>query len=252
MPKGLSSRIVWSRRCHKDLRQVAIEGFIGYPRRMNTVIGLFGSLWNALGCVGELLGYLLRFVSIFFRTRASLAARLLAAESQLGMCKRRIEQKQHPKPRFSRSFRILWVVLSKLWAPWQAAAQLMQPATVMPSSAPGPPMGFFGGTRQAPEICSGNVRAESRWTSSPRPDYSGGRQGSLSRVPVYSDFVRKPNSLVRFDRSCPRWPEALESTQAAGGPSPRMPRMCRQPLRALAAARAGPPAPVAALHSPRA
>ena len=81
---------------------------------MNTVINLLGNLWNALRCVGELLGYLLRFVSVFFRSRTSLAARLLAAESQLGMCKRRIEQKQHPKPRFSRGFRILWVVLSKL------------------------------------------------------------------------------------------------------------------------------------------
>ena len=45
---------------------------------MSTVIDLFESLWDALGCVGELLGYLLRFVSVFFRTRASLAARLLA------------------------------------------------------------------------------------------------------------------------------------------------------------------------------
>jgi len=97
---------------------------------MNTVLNLFGSLWDALRCVGELLGYLLRFVSVFFRSRTSPAARLLAIESQLGMCKRRIEQKQHPKPRFSRGFRILWVVLSKLWVPWQTAAQLMQPATV--------------------------------------------------------------------------------------------------------------------------
>jgi len=67
---------------------------------------------------------------VFFGSRTSLAARLLAAESQLGICKRRIEQKQHPKPRFSRGFRILWVILSKLWVPWQTAAQLMQPATV--------------------------------------------------------------------------------------------------------------------------
>ena len=89
---------------------------------MNTAIDLFGSLGNALGYVRERLGYLLRFVSAFSRTRASLAARLLAAESQLGVCKRRIEQRQHPKPGFSRGFRILWVVLSKLWAPWQAAA----------------------------------------------------------------------------------------------------------------------------------
>ena len=97
---------------------------------MNTVLNLFRNLWNSMEGIGELPGYLLRFVSVFFQTRASLAARLLAAESQLGMCKRRIEQKQHPKPRFSRGFRILWVVLSKFWAPWRAAAQLMQPATV--------------------------------------------------------------------------------------------------------------------------
>ena len=97
---------------------------------MRPVLDLFPSFWNALGFVGELLGYLLRFVGAFFRTRASLAARLLAAESQLAMCKRRIEQKQHPKPRFSRGFRILWVVLSKLWTPWRTVAHLMHPATV--------------------------------------------------------------------------------------------------------------------------
>jgi transposase InsO family protein len=46
------------------------------------------------------------------------------------MCKRRTDQKALPKPGFTTGFRFLWVVLSKLWAPWQAAAQLMQPATV--------------------------------------------------------------------------------------------------------------------------
>ncbi len=97
---------------------------------MKIVIDLIRNLRSALGCIGELLGYLLRFVSVFFQTRASLAARLIAAESQLGVCKRRIEQKQHRKLRFTAGFRLLWVVLSKLWAPWQAAAQLMQPATV--------------------------------------------------------------------------------------------------------------------------
>jgi len=44
-------------------------------------------------CIGEVLGYLLRFISAFFQTRASLAARLVAAESQLGICKRRTEQR---------------------------------------------------------------------------------------------------------------------------------------------------------------
>ena len=76
---------------------------------MNTVINLFQNLWNALGCVVELLGYLLRFVSVFFRTRASLATRLLAAESQLSMCQRRIDQKLQPKPTFTAGFRLLWV-----------------------------------------------------------------------------------------------------------------------------------------------
>ena len=64
---------------------------------MNTVTDLFRNVRNALRCIGELLGYLLRFISVFFRSRASLAARLVAIESQLGMCTRRITQKQHPK-----------------------------------------------------------------------------------------------------------------------------------------------------------
>ena len=48
---------------------------------MNIVFDVFRNLWNAMECVVELLGYLLRFISMFFRTRASMAARLLAAES---------------------------------------------------------------------------------------------------------------------------------------------------------------------------
>ena len=97
---------------------------------MNTVINLFSNLRNALVCICELLGYLLRFASMFLQTRAPLAARLVAAESQLAVCKRGIEQKEHRRPRFTTGFRLLWVILSKLWTPWQAAAQLMQPATV--------------------------------------------------------------------------------------------------------------------------
>jgi hypothetical protein len=48
-----------------------------YQGRMNTIIDLFRNLWNAPGCVAKLLGYLLRFVSVFFQSRASLAARLV-------------------------------------------------------------------------------------------------------------------------------------------------------------------------------
>ena len=78
-------------------------------------------LWSALGCIGEPLGHLLRFVSVFFQSRASLAARLLAAESRLAMCKRRIQQKEHSRPRFTAGFRFLWVILSKMWAPWHVS-----------------------------------------------------------------------------------------------------------------------------------
>ena len=76
---------------------------------MNTVLDLFRNLRNGLGCLGELLGYFLRFTSAFFQDRASLAARLLAAESQVGICKRRMEQKGSANPKFTAGFRLLWV-----------------------------------------------------------------------------------------------------------------------------------------------
>jgi hypothetical protein len=44
---------------------------------VNTVLNLFKDLWNLPACIGEMLGYLLRFVSAFFRTRAWMAARRL-------------------------------------------------------------------------------------------------------------------------------------------------------------------------------
>ncbi len=81
--------------------------------------------------IKQFLGYARIIIWAMIRPRVELAARLLAAESQLAECTRRIRQKQAPKPRFTNSFRLLWVVLSKLWAPWQQAVHLMQPATVV-------------------------------------------------------------------------------------------------------------------------
>ena len=86
-PSMLSPRIIPLLLCHKDLRRVAIGGFYCHHGHMNTVFDLFRNLWIAMGCIVELLGYLLRFISVFFQTRASLAARLVAAESQLSVCK---------------------------------------------------------------------------------------------------------------------------------------------------------------------
>ena len=62
--------------------------------------------------------------------RADITARLLAAESQLAMCRLGIRDGHRLKPRFTSSFRILWVVLSRLWEPWRTAIHLVQPATV--------------------------------------------------------------------------------------------------------------------------
>jgi hypothetical protein len=57
------------------LRQLASGGFFCYQVRVNTIIDLFRNLWNLLACIGEMLGYLLRFVSMFFRTRVWMATR---------------------------------------------------------------------------------------------------------------------------------------------------------------------------------
>jgi hypothetical protein len=85
---------------------------------------------NFMKCVYELFGYLIRFVVLLFYPKAVLTARLLAVQSQLSMCKNRIDLKKDSKPRFTPAFRILWVVLSKFLEGWEELAQLMQPATV--------------------------------------------------------------------------------------------------------------------------
>ena len=89
------------------------------------VAGITG---GAVGLVSA--GYVCTCLWALFSPRATLAARVLAAESQLAMCKRRIEEKNQPRPPFTRAFRLLWVVLSRVWDPWHQMAHLMQPATV--------------------------------------------------------------------------------------------------------------------------
>ncbi len=83
-----------------------------------------------LPCAGELIRYALLFLRAMLSPKAVLAARLLAAESQLAVCKHGIASKKQPGPRFTPSFRLLWVVLSKLLDRWEDLAHLMQPATV--------------------------------------------------------------------------------------------------------------------------
>ena len=97
---------------------------------MNVLKSYLRNVQNLLICLQELLFYFGISMWVLFRPKAALIARLLAAESQLAMYQLRIRQKKAPKPLFTHSFRVLWVVLSKVWKGWEEYVCLMQPATV--------------------------------------------------------------------------------------------------------------------------
>ena len=71
--------------------------------------------------------YALIFVSAFFRQRASLGFEMVALHSQLTIYKESIRQQRQPRPRFHPAFRLLWVLLSRVWTGWKSAAELMKP-----------------------------------------------------------------------------------------------------------------------------
>ena len=79
----------------------------------------------------QVIRYALIFVSAFFRQRASLGCEMVAMRSQLTVCKESIRQKRQPRPRFNPAFRLLWVLLSRVWSGWKSAAELMKPKTVL-------------------------------------------------------------------------------------------------------------------------
>jgi len=97
---------------------------------MNTIRNLLTNLRSLLDCACELFRYARVFLWAIFCPRAVLAARLLAAESQLAACKHQIASKKQPQPRFTVGFRLLWVLLSKSLDKWEDLVHLMQPATV--------------------------------------------------------------------------------------------------------------------------
>ena len=97
---------------------------------MRLICLLFQSLVTTISYLREGAGYIGTFLWAFLSSRATMATRVLAAESQLAMCKRRIEEKNQPKPKFTQAFRLLWVLLSRLWDPWDQLVHLMRPATV--------------------------------------------------------------------------------------------------------------------------
>jgi transposase InsO family protein len=97
---------------------------------MNATKNLLTNLCNLLVCACETFQYALTFLWAILCSRTVLAAKLLSLESQLAACKQQIDLKKHPRRRFTASFRLLWVLLSKSLDKWEDLVHLMQPATV--------------------------------------------------------------------------------------------------------------------------
>jgi hypothetical protein len=90
--------------------------------------------WQILDCLRfgcQVVAYALIFLSAFFRTQASLGCEMVALRSQLTFYKESIRQKKQPRPRFHPAFRLLWVLLSRVWSGWKSDANLMKPKTVL-------------------------------------------------------------------------------------------------------------------------
>jgi len=97
---------------------------------MNALRDIVWNSGNALSCAWQVLCYLGSFIWLLLQPKAVLAARILALQSQLAVCKHRIGAGKAPQPRFNQAFRILWVIFSKLLDRWEDLAQVLKPATV--------------------------------------------------------------------------------------------------------------------------
>ena len=100
--QGLTRRIILGENC--------------YPAGMKTLEDMVWNACRVVGTIGQLLRYAATFLRALLLPKALLAAKLLAAESHLVVCKHRIHQKKDPRPRFTAAFRVLWVVVSKCLA----------------------------------------------------------------------------------------------------------------------------------------
>ena len=98
---------------------------------MDRRIDSWGTARKLILSLWRILGFSLRFGWAMVQPRAVLAARLLAAESQLAMCVDAVNRKKAPKPRPDQAFRLLWIVLSKLTDGWEGLIHIVQPATVV-------------------------------------------------------------------------------------------------------------------------
>ena len=62
-----------------------------------------------------------------FRTRAAMQIEILALRHQLGVLQRRTNK----RPSLRTADRLLWVMLSRLWAQWRTALVIVKPETVI-------------------------------------------------------------------------------------------------------------------------
>ena len=92
---------------------------------MNTLKLFFLSALESFEFARQVIRYALTFFSAFFRERASLGCDMVAMRSQLTCYEESIRQKRLPHPRFHPAFRLLWVLLSRVWSGWKPAAGLM-------------------------------------------------------------------------------------------------------------------------------
>jgi hypothetical protein len=92
---------------------------------MKTLKLFFLSVLGFLQFGSQVIRYALIFASAFLRQRASLGCELVAIRSQLTFYQESIRQKRAPRPRFNPAFRLLWMLLSRVWSGWKSAADLM-------------------------------------------------------------------------------------------------------------------------------
>jgi hypothetical protein len=71
---------------------------------MSTTYHTLEGIQNTLGCIRELLRYFMHLLWAMLQPKATLAARLLASESQLAIHMHRIQDRQELRPRFTANF----------------------------------------------------------------------------------------------------------------------------------------------------
>jgi hypothetical protein len=84
------------------------------------------------------LATVISFLRSAFRSRAAVELEKFALRHQLNVLKRSVKH----RPRLTSADRLLWVVLSRLWADWRSALTIVQPKTQLPGIAK--PFACFG------------------------------------------------------------------------------------------------------------